>query len=91
MHEKGGVLRDSGICRILLELQTQIESPRSNEGIRDNIQLSRNRQRAVAGNQKRPFFVFVTRRVRGDCVPQDSSKMAKGHSKPSQAYVRYSK
>lgn len=31
------------------ELQTQIESPRSNEGIRDNIQLSRKRQRAVAG------------------------------------------
>ena len=49
LHEKGGVLVGSGICRILRELQTRIESPRSNEGIRDNIQLSWKRQRAVAG------------------------------------------
>lgn len=49
LREKGGVLGGSGICRILWELQAQIESPRSNEGIRDNIQLSRKRQRAVAG------------------------------------------
>ena len=48
---KGSVLRNSEIYRILLELLTQIESPRSNEGIRDNIQLSRKRQRAVAGNR----------------------------------------
>ncbi len=48
---KGSVLRNSDIYRILLELLTQIESPRSNEGIRDNIQLSRKRQRAVAGNR----------------------------------------
>lgn len=40
----------SRIYRILRELQTQIESQRSNEGIRDNIQLSRKHQRAVAGN-----------------------------------------
>lgn len=49
LRKKGGVLGISEICRILRELQTQIESPRSNEGIRDNIQLSRKRQRAVAG------------------------------------------
>lgn len=49
LHEKSGVLGDSEICRILPKLRPFIVGSSINNGIRVNIQLSRKRQRAVAG------------------------------------------